>query len=377
MSKVLTLSSIFLVSASHFIIHYDAYWPAWMMVYTFMAVYTSWIVADKIHWSAGVVTGSHLLSSIWVFANRDNIYSNIEPLTKVSLHSISAQSGFAFLIMGFVLMNIKKCRFLDIFDGLHLLLIVHSTMIIGEHIFGAIQLAPAGLMANTSMAATLCGILFPLVLNEMVSRRTVLSVIYAVLPVVAIWLCESSMGYLTLMAGTGIYLFGHTLKASPMTSHMLKWLLPTVAAFGLGHYFVGSTYFASIDRFEAWPMFMKWWFANASELTGTGNDSFMVFGPYIQTINNFEIGQWWIWMHSDWLQLLFEQGIAGLSCVMVMVYCLLKRLFQYGEWLYLAIVSSYCVAAIGNYPTQVGLTGFIGMALVIYGFKSTNKEGFS
>lgn len=108
-----------------------------------------------------------------------------------------------------------------------------------------------------------------------------------------------------------------------------------------------------ITRLEAWPMFYEGF--GAPTLIGAGLGSFKVLGPTIQQINNWNIGigEWWLWAHCDWLQILLELGIVGAILSACVYISLLLRSLK--RPLLFSSVIAYGVILAGNYPQHVAI----------------------
>jgi O-antigen ligase len=72
-----------------------------------------------------------------------------------------------------------------------------------------------------------------------------------------------------------------------------------------------------------WP----WWFDNANPWTGTGTGTFFWLGPTAQMAHG-PVGAegYFTYMHSDWLQILWEQGIPGLVLAFAIAVAAFRKL---------------------------------------------------
>lgn len=89
----------------------------------------------------------------------------------------------------------------------------------------------------------------------------------------------------------------------------------------------GKSSFDSAYRFDAYKIFMSEWLNAKHFALGTGPGSFWPIAFHAQMETGFMNYQYWFWnMHSDWLQILFENGIVGLLLVITFSIVTIKKL---------------------------------------------------
>lgn len=74
-------------------------------------------------------------------------------------------------------------------------------------------------------------------------------------------------------------------------------------------------------RFQEWSHFMTWWIDHSNILVGSGTGTFEWLSPVIQNRPK-EI---YLFMHNDYLQILFEQGILGLTLALGVVFTAIQK----------------------------------------------------
>lgn len=105
-------------------------------------------------------------------------------------------------------------------------------------------------------------------------------------------------------------------------------------------------------RTDAWPGIMNWWWEQGRVLQGMGGGVSVVMVPTVQA--QFKIAPWtggYMWLHNDWLQVLFEYGVMGLSTALIAFFVFLKR-----GWKDTVLVSSllgFAAMALVNYPLRL------------------------
>lgn len=129
--------------------------------------------------------------------------------------------------------------------------------------------------------------------------------------------------------------------------------------------------FDSAYRFDAYKIFMTSWWKNFPHWVGSGPGTFQVFAPLIQIKNNFMVdmrpGQnsfFWLWMHSDWLQVLFETGIIGLLLSLLLYSDVLYRLFKKKEPVLFSLACGIGASAIFDFPCRYFSMAFLTMYVI-------------
>lgn len=94
--------------------------------------------------------------------------------------------------------------------------------------------------------------------------------------------------------------------------------------------------------FESMPETWHW--------LGMGLGSFVAYGPIIQAQTGFMLGdRWWLSLHSDWLQLVFEQGYIG---AVLGLWLYLDSLWRADRETRMALVL-LGICGLGYFPMQV------------------------
>lgn len=148
-----------------------------------------------------------------------------------------------------------------------------------------------------------------------------------------------------------------------------------------------------IDRMDNWLLFGRYWIHNFNLLIGAGNASFSVWGPVIQrsgfvSYDRFhswwynsmaELTQnkyfatggathwYWLWLHSDIYQTLWELGLIGFGLWVNCIFRVLKTL-RFNEPVLAGSLAWLTVAAFYyplHFPIQLGL----GLFLISFAIK--------
>jgi hypothetical protein len=112
-------------------------------------------------------------------------------------------------------------------------------------------------------------------------------------------------------------------------------------------------------RSELWNRSMFWWWHQKHYIAGIGLGSFSQVGPVLT--KSHPMGRY-IWMHSDWLQVLFETGLLGLGGLSICFY-------RCQRWLrgtyYRPALILYGLWMLANMPMHFSASGLLGIFLAL------------
>ncbi len=74
-----------------------------------------------------------------------------------------------------------------------------------------------------------------------------------------------------------------------------------------------------------------------------------------------------VWMHNDWLQILFELGIIGLAAAIIFYICLIKHSWNKKNYLF-PIVCTYGFISLTQMPLRVFVFQLLGACLIMMAF---------
>lgn len=152
-----------------------------------------------------------------------------------------------------------------------------------------------------------------------------------------------------------------------------------------------------IDRMDNWVFFGSYWKDHFNWLIGAGNASFSTWGPIIQKssylsydnfherwarsmaeftgnkwlFEGFTISHWyWLWLHSDIYQTLWELGVIGLAlwtnCIIRVLYIMRRNEPVIAGMLAWLTVATFYYPL--HFPIQLGL----GLGLISFAIKKEN-----
>jgi O-antigen ligase len=233
------------------------------------------------------------------------------------------------------------------------------------------QSEPIGFLNVHSIDASFVAALWPMVAfrDRFVSSRYLDLGIKAV-PVLAVLLSGGATGFVILFVVTAVYFM-----ARKDTRRAAALILPiaTGSAAALGYWLLGPALYRSPGRLGIWEVALTWWTENSDIWFGQGVGSFVIYGPHIQIVKKFLIGKYFLWMHNDWAQILFELGIAGFVSVATLYLLMLWRSVR-TPWL-LATLVGYGVFGFFQMPLRMFIPALFGACLVRLALEERETDG--
>lgn len=224
-----------------------------------------------------------LCSAAFVAFSVDPIYGQLH--YRIAHTAAISLITIFFVPAGIIAANVTQLRWLGVFFDA--LMIVNAVLILvyGYGVFGA-----------SSFDASICTMLLPWFALSRPLHWINIAISLFVLGVILSTGATTPIVMLVAMGSVMLWQRGHW-----------KWLIPLpLLLAGLAYY--GS----SSGRVGAWGSLFEWWRDNANPVIGTGLGTFEWLGPYIQ-MSNGQTQEFFLWMHNDYLQVLFEGGLVGLG----------------------------------------------------------------
>jgi len=190
--------------------------------------------------------------------------------------------------------------------------------------------------------------------------------ICSVFPIMAVLLTHSGMGIATLAVVLITIAWQRLTKLSDTQKKLwAPFYFGIYVLFLVGCYVIFyNEWIDTSGRANSWKHAWIYWDANADPWIGFGPGQTVTFMPFIQKIFNLNYKGNMLWLHNDWLQVLFEQGVIGLVSVILCFYCLFIRVIT--STLYFPIITGCGFFAVGNFPAhwaiQCATVTFIGIA---------------
>lgn len=347
--------------ASAFYLPSDFHGSRMMAFYGLALLWLLGGVWEQLHLSVGIALSWAIFSGVRVFAWPDPIYG---PAAANLFDSLSAQAAFAVLIVA----SIQPVGYgrvsRHLAEAFGYLCIIDSILVIAQWIYGA---EPGGLFGNPSMNACVIACTYPIwtrnhhkVENSIEAIGDLLGWL---LPIFAILVSRSNMAVAALMTASvaPVIFFRRGNKILLLfcwgvTLPILAWA------------FMGAKLGQDSGRFAVWGAALRWWWENVNVWIGSGLGTWFALGPHIQStmLGRTDAHDGFLMvLHSDTIQILFEQGIIGLALFVTMMVCAFKSAIAKKRMWVVAAMAAYCVTACGNFPMHLPVPGFLGAFLLI------------
>lgn len=334
----------------------DFYWSKWMVLMILGALFVSISLWRQLHWSASSLLFYSLLSSLKV------CMAHLVPQTNYDASVISrfeASTALTSLGMLFGIFFLNEMGNLEL--AIAVTCLVDAVYVIVQFITGPRIAGTIGAFFDyDAMNACFLAITIPFVFEVFKKNRA-----WLILPVVAVLLTlvvdhsSTSLGVFCVVMGT---LFYRCLEAEPWWLRCLAIITSTSVLVLAMHHFMPHILHDS-GRFEVYKTMMTWWFNNCNHWFGTGNGTFIHFGPHIQQITGIQPTQWFLWLHSDWLQIVFEMGYLGMF-LSINLFCFLIK-YSWNRPYLLSSIMGYASCMVFQFPVHHALLALVGMSIIL------------
>lgn len=360
----------------------DFYFSRWLSACLVLTIGLCYFIYKKTHIIVALFCGSTLISSILVFGLKFRYSPNFDGQAVLALDNSTLYAGFTFLLVITFLLNGTKYLFDSIESALAGLCMANTLVFLVQYLFfGPVEYY--GLFGNASMNGSLIAMTYPFLvqkpevinyyqrpLKEVFKKfksELFLDFICVILPIIAILLHKQSIPVIALFMSLS-YL---TIKNLILEKQFMFFTFVLACFIGLASWFIPD-FFNSTGRFRMYELTITWLIKYVNPILGTGNGTTVLFLPFIQReagdLSPYVFG----WLHNDFLQVLFEQGISGfLSALALAIYCLIKS-YRENSYLFNA-ACIYIIVSLFNFPAHTPVHAFIGAFIVA---KITLKETY-
>lgn len=307
-----------------------------------LATYFSYKTVRRFHWLAFFLAAVVLISAIFVYQQPQFTID----ILSLRLRLVSARS---FCLVVALLFLVSSLSVKNMWRLLHFFRVV----MVAESV--AILTIGWGLFNARSMDAAFVAMLYPISLflgKKPDAVRNVweglLRIIELILPVAAMFVNQGATAY---------FIAGLIILVWAWRSGHKKALVWALALPFVGYMIRQEDFLITYDRTDQWKLIMQWWVEYAPWVTGTGSGTFQWLGPSIQ---NTATGLF-IWMHNEYLQVLFEQGILGLTLMLSLCgVCLYRAWKNPSMWLICCVVGT-----LFSFGVQFPLRFFVSQLFVL------------
>lgn len=333
------------------------FWSKWALCVAIFSTVFSWEVSKRTSLWFFPILAYSLLSAvnsggIWA-ANHFNGFVDamsgrmLDDATQFAIHKGGLYAYLTLVMVGLCLVWLPRAskagvRHLLAFISFASTACTIAQMDMPSHTRGAFS-------GNTGMNGSLIAVTLPFWLALVPGKG--LKAISAALAVSAILLTQTSIPIGVLAVVAMAYAFSKFMRRGVFTPHMVEGV---IALFVAGAWASRDSFLSSSGRFEVWSKIFPWWAANGFQWTGTGLGTATTLIPYAQSVMKSERFGWFIFMHSEPLQILWELGIPGLVFALVAFTWTAWRAFRHP----ILFASLMGIAAQGlfNYPLRLPIS---------------------
>lgn len=348
MKKPITnLIWVMVLASVCFLISPDVYQDPWLAVTTCLLFFTALPVLgdDKLL----MLTLCFWLANTW-FMGRHSAFAENQQIAKLSMLVVTMQSQIALIIIANFIFLYSK--FSDVIRkalcaafALELISLCSPWPIFGLN----------GLLGNTSIGLCYLSVLSFLLPNRLRTPASLLILglsIYfhsatsfgALLAVLTIesW-CYFGVSFFSsaLAGGAGIFLLIKHVKPNLLADH---------------------------DRYHIWKLALQDWWQNANIFFGYGHGTYKYLGPQIQ-FNASYFGpsgkDVYLWLHNDWLQILFEGGIVGFVLTVILFFAMAIRFYKRKKINELCCLICLAIVGLSQYPLELAAFTMIVIYLLM------------
>lgn len=350
----------------------------WTLTLAVAALFYADYLGKKIHWSVTPTLAYTLLNGVWIFSFRDSPYGDFPLLDQFAFSkSASYTTISALLLVSLVsLVTVRSLR--SLWNAYGALCLANSLYVISQSFF-VTAYHRGGFIGNASMNACLIAFTYPM-LRGLVDKKIRCDWVdwfygaCLVFPIIAVILSSTSMGLGVLIVTLLSMWISDRFKQGPIPwkKYLVPGVLALVPILGLSYLALGKDIFQDSGRFYTWRIALEWLIDKGNPLLGQGAGSTELLLPMIQSDTKLITNEWFIWMHNDWLQLFFEQGLVGLILFGMMFYQASKKAFKKPALFGVLIGFAFC--ALGNYPLHspiLAVAGVLTLALCFRGDEVT------
>lgn len=329
------------------------WWNKWGMLLVAVSTWLCLKLGKRYSYLLTPVFLCPLLSAIWIFATDRSSYIDHYPM--LDFLSLRGHVSFSFasvFIGAFFLTEFKR----EWMPSLKLILnIIFYASLIRTLYPHRLYADPHGAFsANASMNGVLLAVLLPLALMHI--KKPLYQVLLWALTLWAVVLTKSSVPFGAFGIVT-LVLFGNFIKDYFLMLGALPFL-------GLAGYFLVPDFLNSNGRMFNWNFIMNYWEFNVDHWLGSGLGTVISIIPTVQRMQHATGQQFeaWMWLHNDWMQLLFELGIIGMVLGLVTLgYLTIKA--KSNTYL-LASLLGFAGSALFDYPLRLPIHAFSFFALM-------------
>jgi hypothetical protein len=297
----------------------------------------------------------------------------------LAFKQVSAMTGFYALAIISFFLTIPKDGIRHVSKALGWMCLLNSMVTVVQYFY--LERDPqlcVGLLNNASMSGCFTAMTFPFLsmrekifygpedFNNWISPdKTIYAISSAIIPALSVVCTGSALSVISFL----VVCFAYINVRARAGKNVFPLVISLILVIFVGAIILSSQtsdwhFLDSRGRLSTWQNSMQWWYVNANHWFGTGPGLASPLLPYIQQLNGHQDQTgWFLWFHSDFLQIIFEQGYTGLI-VYSLVFLNAFRYAWNSEHLFPALIG-LCVTVLANYPARVPIHAFTGTAIIV------------
>ncbi len=377
----LLFASIVFASVYHNANYWRSVWfDPWYFVMMAATGSLGFYLSRKTHWSVGCFYFYVASSALWAFGWRTSydhlpgLMPDVDILTLIAVGKVAAYTFASLTSLVMMVSLFEREDYKTMETLMAFLCFANSVYIIYQAISGRPSDQRGGLFGNPSISGCLIGFTFPFLclqppepegwFGQPLAHWLALGKrgIYLGIPVIAVLLTRSSQPVGVL----GVVILAWASHKKPWVAEAPRLALASVACVSAVFWAMSDhdnfAVFSDSGRFTLWKQVFPWWWNFGSVWFGQGTGVTQLLAPIVQKSNMPAVPlsstqDWWLWLHSDWLQMLLENGVLGALLGATMYAFALVKSYRKADWLFAATVG---IGACGifNFPVHFPVHAF-------------------
>mgnify|MGYP003393639640 CR=1 FL=1 len=333
------------------------------------SVYFSFKIFKKTSWLEGILSLYFLLQASHYYCWPRIYVDYFGPVSTERFHYLAISSIAIFLFSTIPILDLKERFAIKLPTIFWTIGLIDAFIMLGNFILGREM---HGLLSNASQDGCFIACVLPFVFT--LKRR--ISLIPFVIMSLAIILAKESTPIVALIIGIFLFLVSDLIQYYEIVvDSVLCSSLFLIIAMIVATFYVGPVRFLdSSGRYFIWTKLMTFWWNKVNIWIGAGGGTFYNYGPGVSWHNQGSKPDFgaFIWMHNDFLQVLFEQGIIGLALVLAVLGKMIKR--AYNDPVLFTAITVFAFTATTQMPLRNFLTAFLGSFLVRSVYDQCHQE---
>lgn len=319
---------------------------------SFLIIILSKELFYRIHWSIGIIFGLMGLSALTGFFFPTYYPIKIDQIILARGGSEILYSLVGLILFAILLLTQTKKFFITILWLLFFTAVLNAAVML-------ITSQEYGILGNKAQDASFIACMLPMALHKM---RKKLSYLFSVVMIAGILFTKSSTG----LAGIGVAIAAILFQKLNIRKFISIVTPLTILIIGFGYFFLGDDLLFHSGRKYVYANAWEFYTNYVNHWLGAGTGSFTIWGIAYQKMA--KLPELWIWLHNDYLEVLFENGIIGLGLFGIVGFYTLHRLYA-KRAIEFPIAIVYGFTALTQMPIRLWVTQLLGVCLLARAFK--------